>query len=256
MARAARASDPRELVACLEAAVPSLPPGDDERFAGWGVMGLPFSSGDYLALRRFPASSVGPAFSAVWWRDAKDRWTMFTSVDADVSCPRYFGRALTGHEIREIALIWSGPYSLRVRIPEVLDWHVTLGSNAATRMMSTMGAAMPTFMWRHSLSLGLIGRVAPLMLQVGNVSLQGSVPNGQWFQANPRRLWLVTESRAILRGKDLGTPAPLPTQTRLGGLWLPQQGLFFVGEAYLEQRNASRHFVMPPTGENRLPAAD
>jgi hypothetical protein len=32
---------------------PALPPGDDERFAGFGVLGLPFASGHYLA----PASA-------------------------------------------------------------------------------------------------------------------------------------------------------------------------------------------------------
>jgi hypothetical protein len=39
-----------------------------ERFAGYGVMGLPFRSGHYLALRHFPASSIGPGFRAVWHR--------------------------------------------------------------------------------------------------------------------------------------------------------------------------------------------
>src|SRR4051794_27060033 len=47
---------------------PQLPRGGDERFAGYGVMGLPFDSGHVLAMRRFPASSVGPAYSSVWHR--------------------------------------------------------------------------------------------------------------------------------------------------------------------------------------------
>lgn len=46
-----------------------LPGGDEERFSSWGVMGLPFRSGNILAFRRFPASSIGPGYSAVWHRD-------------------------------------------------------------------------------------------------------------------------------------------------------------------------------------------
>jgi hypothetical protein len=40
---------------------PELPSGGEERFTGFGVMGIPFASGHVLALRRFAASSIGPA---------------------------------------------------------------------------------------------------------------------------------------------------------------------------------------------------
>ena len=43
---------------------PGLPGGTDERLAGYGVMGLPFRSRHYLALRHFPAASIGPGFNA------------------------------------------------------------------------------------------------------------------------------------------------------------------------------------------------
>ncbi len=45
----------------------ALPPGDGERFAGFGIMGLPFASGHVLALRRF-ATSIGPSYSSVGHR--------------------------------------------------------------------------------------------------------------------------------------------------------------------------------------------
>lgn len=48
---------------------PGLQGGPEERFAGYGVMGLPSRSGHYLALRHFPASSIGPGYRAVWHRD-------------------------------------------------------------------------------------------------------------------------------------------------------------------------------------------
>ena len=38
-------------------------PSADERLAGYGVMGLPFASGHYLALRRFPSTPFGAPYS-------------------------------------------------------------------------------------------------------------------------------------------------------------------------------------------------
>lgn len=52
-------AEPRTLIEQLEASA-SLPAGSNERFSGYGVMGLPFRSAHILAMRRFPASSVGP----------------------------------------------------------------------------------------------------------------------------------------------------------------------------------------------------
>jgi hypothetical protein len=38
-----------------------VPSGDDERVVGFGVMGLPFANGHYLAFRDFPATSFSPS---------------------------------------------------------------------------------------------------------------------------------------------------------------------------------------------------
>ena len=45
-----------------------LPRGDGERYAGYAIMGLPFRSGHVLAMRRSPASSIGPAYTSIWHR--------------------------------------------------------------------------------------------------------------------------------------------------------------------------------------------
>ncbi|HEY6476831.1 MAG TPA: hypothetical protein VI456_09645, partial [Polyangia bacterium] len=42
-------------------------PGREE-MRGFGVVGLPFASGDVLCLRRFPASTFGPGYHSVWHR--------------------------------------------------------------------------------------------------------------------------------------------------------------------------------------------
>ena len=38
-----------------------LPSGDDERVVGFGVIGMPFAGGHYLAFRDFPATSFSPS---------------------------------------------------------------------------------------------------------------------------------------------------------------------------------------------------
>jgi hypothetical protein len=234
-------TNPRDLIATIERS-PVLPPGHDERFAGYGVMGLPFSSGHYLALRRFPASSVGPAYTAIWWRDPTGHWVILADAPPGQSCARYFGRAVERAEQRPIGLTWSGPRSLRLSIPDLLLWDIELGSTVATRLLSHVGAAAPRWMWRNPAALRATAVLASTLLATGKLCLHGTTPNGQWFLANPRRAWIVTASRATIAGQDAGPTGPLERQTRLGDLWLPQRGVFFVGETYLEPFDPARHW--------------
>jgi hypothetical protein len=74
------------------------------------------------------------------------------------------------------------------------------------------------------------------------MSLNGAVPNGQQFRAKAQLVWTITASRAIIGGKDAGQIGPLQAQTRLADMWLPQRGIFFVGESYLEPFHATRHW--------------
>jgi hypothetical protein len=59
--------EPREFVQML-VCNQTLPGGRDERFNGYGVMGVPFASGDLLALRRFPNISIGDGYTSLWHR--------------------------------------------------------------------------------------------------------------------------------------------------------------------------------------------
>ena len=70
---------PRQAVAALQSR-PVLPEGSDERFSGYGVLGVPFESGHYLALRDMVANSIGPAYRAIWHRDPAGHWTIHTTV--------------------------------------------------------------------------------------------------------------------------------------------------------------------------------
>lgn len=235
-------SNPRELVAKLESH-PQLPEGSEERFSGYGVMGLPFLSGHILGLRRFSASSVGQGYTSVWHRDRDERWTFDQNVPLEQSCPRYFGSAITQARVADIEIDWSGPstFSVKVRGDEEIDWLVSVRSGVQTRVMNAMGGLLPGGLWRRRGVLKIMGIMARAMLGAGNLGLTGRTPNGQQFMANPRLIWLAESSTASVSGDDLGPTGPLSTQARLGDFWIPQRGIFVVGGAFFEAFDAERH---------------
>lgn len=218
-------------------------PGADERFSGYAVTGLPFSSGHILALRRFPASSLGPGYTSVWLRDPAGAWTMYATVDPALSCPRYFGSAVGSTSVHRISLDWRGDRCLSVVIGgEVeLEWQLRLGSVPATRLLSAVAGLIPEKLWHSPLVLRAVGAAAGASLRAGRIPLTGLVPNGQRFRVRPQRLWLVKESSARLHGQDLGAPGTRPVQAQLGSFRLPRRGLFMFGTAVFEPFDPARH---------------
>src|SRR5205823_3739577 len=99
---------PREIVQQIETN-PALPAGSGDRFAGYAVIGLPFRSEHVLALRRFPASSVGPGYTSVWHRDPRGVWTFYSTVNPDLGCSRYFGGEIMHNVVAPIGIEWTGP---------------------------------------------------------------------------------------------------------------------------------------------------
>ncbi len=228
---------------------PELPPGDDERFAGYGVMGLPFASGHYLALRHIPATSFAPGYRAVWHRDPEGGWTFYSTAPGQLSCARYFGAATTQSPVRcDIDVSWQDDWTVVARVDDVLDWRLELGRTAATRLMSSMGALLPVGMWTNRAALGMMGRAAGPMLGVGRVRLRGVVPNGQSFCTAPVNVWSVKRSRAVLLGRDLGEPGRLTKQARLGDFWLPQKGIFAAGHGHFDVLDPARHHLVTEPG--------
>jgi hypothetical protein len=221
---------PREAVE-VQHADPRLPEGDDERFTGYGVLGMPFASGHYLSLREMVASSVGPAYRAIWHRDPEGRWTIHTTGPAEQSCPRYFGSVTATAHAPAIDVGWADDHTLEVALGDQLAWRIELGPTPATRLMNGMGGVMPEAGWNSNTVLGAMGPMARTMLRSGRIRLRGATPNGQRFKAVPLEIWRVVGSTASYRGEDLGDPAPLDAQVHLADFWLPQRGIFFVGRA-------------------------
>jgi hypothetical protein len=235
-------AEPRELVEQLERDA-VLPPSDDERFSGYGVMACPFSSGDVLCHRRFPASSVGPAYTSVWHRTPDGPWKFYQDVAAHKACTRFFGSAVSGIVEAPIAIDWTGPRSLHIAVERALNWELTLASTPVTRAMNAIGGVMPDALSRNSVVLKTMGSIAGMSLGAGKLALTGRAPNGQWFVANPLLIWKIVDGRATLDGLDLRAVISTSTreQARLGDFWIPRTGLLAIGRAFFEPFDEARH---------------
>lgn len=208
-----------------------LPPGKGERFAGFGVMGLPFSSGHVLALRRMPASSIGPGYTSVWHRDPDGSWDFWQNQPDELSCPRYFGTPATETRQVDIELSWPTESTLRIDVPDVgLAWTSHLTSTLVTRVLNAVGRVLPKPAWRNRPLLAAMGPVAGRALAAGKVGMVGMTPNDQTFIANPMRMWVIDGASAQLGREDLGPVGPLREQARLGDFWIPQRGVFAIGQ--------------------------
>ncbi len=227
---------------------PTLPAGNDERFVGFGVMGLPFASGHYLALRHFPAATFAPAYKSVWHCGPDGIWTFYATTPGAQSCARYFSSATPHDAVQcDIAVEWVSPWMLFVGITGLLEWQIDIRSTLSTRLMSAIGGRLPTAVWTNRLALAAVGRAAGPTLGAGQLRLAGTAPNGQRFMIAPRQVWAVSQSRAVLGGVDLGPVGPLPSQARLASFRPPQRGLFVVGSGHFETFDANRHHAVQRT---------
>ena len=139
---------PREIVHQIETN-PALPAGNGDRFAGYAVIGLPFRSGHVLALRRFPASSLGPGYTSVWHRDARGVWTFYSTVNPDLACSRYFGGEIMHNIVAPIGIEWTGPTQFSVNIGAALRWEVRLRESSSTRLMNAAVRLVPDAWWQR-----------------------------------------------------------------------------------------------------------
>jgi hypothetical protein len=190
-----------------------------------------------LGLRRWTASSVGEQFTSVWHREPDGRWHFYESAQPEFACSRWFGHGVEESVVIPIDVTWDGPTQLHVTADGRVDWSVTLASSPMTRAMTAMGAAMPLAAWRSTPMLKAMGAVASATLGVGKVSMTGMTANGLPFDANPLRIWRVVDTAASINGADVGPPAPLAEQARLGDFWIPQQGIFAMGRVFVGTPN-------------------
>jgi hypothetical protein len=234
-------AQPRDLAELTEID-PVIPPGSGDRFSGYGVMGLPFRSGQVLALRRVPASSLGSGYSTVWHRDAKGCWTFWSDHLPHASCARFFGSSVDRTVVAPVRIRWTGPRSMRVVVGDgVIDWSLTLKTTPATLLLMAARAITPDSAWQRESVLRAVGRIAGPVFRAGQLRLTGHSSNGQHYMKSPERAWLVNDSEARIGGVSLGTPGPLRQQAFLGDFAIPQRGIFMVGQMHFERFDPSRH---------------
>jgi hypothetical protein len=200
------------------------------------VIGLPFRSGHVLALRRFPASSVGPGYTSIWHRDPSGKWAFYSTVAPEQSCSRYFGSQVQQNVHALIRIEWDGPEKFRViaDCSRPLRWEVRLTQTAASRLMYVAARLVPEAWWQKRFMLRVMASAARLFLGTGRMNLAGRTPNEQEFIANPQKVWLVKSSRAEVNGVDFGPAGPLPEQARLSDFLIPQRGLFAIARSFLK----------------------
>ena len=217
--------EPRELVGALERRRTDL--SGVEVLAGYGVMGQTFASGHVLALRRFPVSSFGPGYTAVWHRDPEGQWIVYGDVPMEYGCARYLGCGPEMYVEAPITIRWSGSRILTVGVGAArLAWTMRLQSSPATRILDMLGRRVPESVWRADRAVSVMERGAGWLLRAGRVNLVGTMPGGYRFQVQPHHLWLLSDAYATLDGEGLGTTGPLPVPGRLGELRIPQRGIF------------------------------
>jgi hypothetical protein len=224
---------PREIIQNIEKSA-SLPPGKGDRFAGYAVIGLPFRSGHVLALRRFPASSVGRGYTSVWHRSPAGNWTFYSTVPPEQGCARYFGAEIHRNIVAPIDIVWTGPARFRVLIGDVLDWVVTLQESPLSRLMNAAARLVPETLWQTKMMLKMMGHAARILLGTGKMNLAGRTPNGHEFIANPQRVWLIDSSSAVVNETDTGPVGALSRQASLNEFLIPQRGIFAVARAFLD----------------------
>ena len=225
---------PRATAEALERLRP-LTPGRGERFTGYGIMGLPFRGGDYLAFRRFVASSIGPAYYSLWHQDRDGRWTFYVDVEPGLSCPRYFSAALDRVEVTEIVVSWGSASELAISLPAArIEVSLRLATPPRARLMNSVLRLVPERAWESSRALALMSAVAGPVLGAGEVRLTGHTPNGQQFGVAPRQLWRIVAGAAVIHGRELGPFGALPRQPRLADFVQPNAGIFAFGSVWFD----------------------
>lgn len=232
-------TSPRSMAAELERRRP-LPPGAGERFAGYGIMSLPFAPGHILGFRRLSASSIGPPYTSLWHRDLAGRWTLYVDVEPARACPRYFSSAIDRVVSAEIRLDWQTADRVSLSVTgHHIEWAIRVESSAVTRLANRALALLPRPLGMHPLVLDRLGPIAGWALEAGPLRMTGRAPEGQRFRMLPRRIWMASASAATVRGRDLGPIGPHGRNYRLADFVLPDRGIFAQADLWFDPRQSS-----------------
>jgi hypothetical protein len=220
----------------------SFPWPNHEYVRGWGVFGLPFDSGHYLALRVFPENDFAP-YRTVWHRDPAGSWSIFADAPRlDIACPRFYGPACAVTSHARIDVRWTGPMSLRVTMDApALDWTVEVTETRLLRILNVISPHLPLWTWKRDSLLRAREFMAKRLLGLGPIRLKGLMPSGHIGTLMPQRMYFIESSSVTLNGENLGRPAHPAGPIDIGGVPVPCRGVLAVGQAAWEILDPSEY---------------
>jgi hypothetical protein len=115
-----------------------------------------------------------------------------------------------------------------------LQWTISITTTPLFMLMNTISQAIPERLWRTSLMLRGFERIGGTLFDLGDVTLSGKAPNGQFGILMPRQMFPIAAAAACLDGLDLGKPTRSRENPSIGALRLPARPIFAVGRAYFE----------------------
>lgn len=210
-----------------------------EYVKGWGVFGLPFDSGNVLALRVFPENDFSP-YRTLWHRDPEGRWSIYVDgPSVDTACPRYYGPACAHVGYAQIQLEWTGPASLRVTVDEpAVDWTLTARQTPMLRAMNAISPRTPLGTWRSPRLVHAREVMARRALGLGEIRMSGTMPSGHEGVLMPQRMYFIDETSAVLDGVDLGCATRVSPNPQIGQVPLPARGVLAIGGGAWEIPNS------------------
>lgn len=228
----------------LEAFAPRIqgsPWTDHEYVRGYGIFGLPLSSGHVLALRVFPENDFAP-YVTIWHQTPEGEWSIYyDAVSPDIACPRYYGEAVKHTEAAKISVEWKSGSVLNVRMNHPrLEWTVWLDEPQLMRIINAINNRMPFWTWKSPLLLRLREWMAGV-LGMGRIKLAGYMPSGHFGILMPRRMYFINRTQIKWEGADLGRPVFAKPNPKIGEVPLPARGVFAIGEAFWEILDANEY---------------
>lgn len=201
-------------------------------------MAAPFNSGHVLALRVFPANDFAP-YASVWHRTPAGAWSIYVDGPRlDTACPRYYGARAAHVDFADITLTWTGPMELHVEMDAPrLEWTISMTATPLLKIMNKVSSTLPERLWCIPAVLGTMERIGGSLFDLGDITLSGTVPNGQFSTLMPRRMYLIDTSTAQLDGENLGGPIRSNENPSIGAVKWPARPIFAIGGGYFETKD-------------------
>lgn len=126
-------------------------------------------------------------------------------------------------------------------VPPNLEWTLSMTTTPQMKLMNAVSQGIPERLWRTPAVLRSFEHIGRMFFNLGDMTLSGNAPNGQFAIVMPRRMFPVASATARLNGEDLGEPARSPENPSIGPLRLPARPIFAVGRAYFEKQDPEEY---------------